>query len=148
MLLQIGLNPSQQVLVLLDQNTHAKYGQWVMEEGSLFSLSFIHSVNKSTIKDELMVKEGQLHAHKTIYSSLGAGVQTELREGEILTYGDNREMIISNMNLTYENLNLIVGTISDHILEIEGREISLRSLCGKNTAVTFMVTKERGEKES
>lgn len=123
------------------------YGQWAMDDGSLFSLSFIHSVNKSQVKDELLVEEGILHAYKTIYSGLGAGVQTELNEGETLTYDEDHQMVISNMTTTYDGLNLIVGTVSDHILEIHGREISLRELCGKNAPVTFLVDQVRGAEE-
>lgn len=145
---QLRLNLSQQILLLKDQDTNKIYGQWFMEEESLFSLSFIHSVNKSPVKDEIMVKDGILHAHKVIYSGFGAGVQTELNPGELLTYDENHQMVISNIKTTYENLNLIVGTVSDHVLEIQGTEISLRELCGKNAAVTFIVTKGRGNGES
>ncbi|NLB19308.1 MAG: DUF1850 domain-containing protein [Clostridium sp.] len=145
---QLRLNLSQQILLLKDQDTNKIYGQWFMEEESLFSLSFIHSVNKSPVKDEIMVKDGILHAHKVIYSGFGAGVQTELNPGELLTYDENHQMVISNIKTTYENLNLIVGTVSDHVLEIQGTEISLRELCGKNAAVTFIVTKGRGDGES
>ena len=155
LLLVIGLislyfyfNPSQQILILKDQDTRTIYGQWVMEDEDLFSLSFIHSVNKSLVKDELMVKDGILHAHKTIYSGFGAGVQTELNEGEILTYDEDHQMVISNMKTTYKDLNLIVGTVSDHILGIHNKEISLTKLCGKNTAVTFAVVKGRGQREN
>ncbi len=141
------MNPKRQVLVLINQDTGATYGQWVMDDGSLFSLSFIHSVNKSQVKDELMVEEGVLYAHKTIYSGFGAGVQTELNPGEVLSYDEENNMVISNMEITYKRLNLIVGTISDHILEIHGKEISLRELCGKNAPVTFLVAQVRGAKE-
>lgn len=146
--LYVYFNPSQQILNLKDQDTNTIYGQWVMEDEDLFSLSFIHSVNKSLVKDELMVKDGILHAHKTIYSSFGAGVQAELNEGEVLTYNDNNQMVITNMKTTYKDLNLIVGTVSDHILEIHDKEISLTKLCGKNTAVTFAVAKGRGQGEN
>ncbi len=141
------INPTRQVLVLVNQETGVPYGQWVMDDGSLFSLSFIHSVNKSQVKDELLVEDGILHAHKTIYSGFGAGVQTELNEGETLTYDEENRMVISHMKTTYESLNLIVGTVSDHILEIHGKEISLRKLCGKNAPVTFLVAQVRGAKE-
>lgn len=146
--LYVYFNPSQQVLILKDQDTRTIYGQWVMEDGDLFSLSFIHSVNKSLVKDELMVKDGLLLAHKTTYSGFGAGVQTELNEGEILTYDEDHQMVITNMKTTYKDLNLIVGTVSDHILEIHDKEISLTKLCGKNTAVTFAVAKGRGNEEN
>ena len=144
---QIILNPTRQVLVLSDQETGITYGQWVMDDGSLFSLSFIHSVNKSQVKDELLVKDGILYAHKAIYSGLGAGVQSELNLGETLTYDAENRMVVSNIKTTYTDLNLIVGTVNDHVLEIHGKEISLSKLCGKNTPVTFLVDQVRGAKD-
>ena len=82
---------------------------------------------------------GNIYVTKTTYYGFGAGVQTQLNEGESFSYGDKGEMIVSNINKKIDHLTYFVGTISDHILRIEDKEISLTNLCGKNTHIEFIV---------
>ena len=74
---------------------------------------------------------------RTIYNNFGAGVQTEIEEGQKLEYGENGEMIVSGFDREMPWLSYIVGTVSDHILTIHGKEISLRELCDRNSKVEF-----------
>ena len=76
---------------------------------------------------------------KTSNPSLAPGDQSELRPGERLTNDESGRMVISGFQQTFESLNFIVGTVSDHVLTIRGRRISLRDLCGRNAAVTFTI---------
>ena len=46
-------------------------------------------------------------------------------------------IIAENLNIKLNEVCYIVGTVSDHILTINGKTISLRELCGKNTEVLF-----------
>ncbi|HSR05121.1 MAG TPA: DUF1850 domain-containing protein [Proteiniclasticum sp.] len=126
-------------LLIRDQDTGKIYGRFEVEEGEIFSITFIHSVNQSPVTDRLMITEKGFDAYETIYSSFGAGVQTELLDGESLSYDQEGNMIISDFKHSYTSLNLIVGTVSDHILTIQGKEISLRELCGRNTSVAIVV---------
>ena len=126
-------------LLIRDQDTGEIYGSFDVEEGDVFSITFIHSVNKSPVTDRLIIRGKHLEAYETIYSSFGAGVQTELRDGEELSYDKDGNMVISGFQQSYDSLNLIVGTVSDHILTIHGKEISLRELCGRNASVAIVV---------
>jgi len=126
-------------LLIRDQDTGEIYGRFDVEEGEIFSITFIHSVNQSPVTDRLMITENGFDAYETIYSSFGAGVQTELLDGEKLSYDQEGNMIISDFQHSYTSLYLIVGTVSDHILTINGKEISLRELCGRNTSVAITV---------
>ena len=75
---------------------------------------------------------------KTVYYGFGAGVQTELEEGQTLTYGEDGSMIVTGFEKRIEDLVYFVGTVSDHVLTLQdGQEISLRSLCGKSAMVRF-----------
>lgn len=47
-------------------------------------------------------------------------------------------MIVSGFDTPMPNLQYIVGTVSDHILTVNGEEISLRDLCGRNSLVRFV----------
>ena len=126
-------------LTLYDADTKEIFASFRIDDGFRFSVEFIHSVNKSPVKDEFEIRSGEIYAYKTTYSSFGAGVQTELREGETLSYDKEGNMVITGFNIMYDELNIIVGTVSDHILFINGEEVSLTELCGKNKAIVIDV---------
>lgn len=113
------------------------YARYKVKDGEEFSIGFIHSVNKSPLTDVYQIKEQGIYVVRTIYYGFGAGVQTELSDGQRLTYGDKGEMIISGFDQEMTHLSYIVGTVSDHVLTIQGKEISLRDLCGRNATVEF-----------
>lgn len=105
----------------------------------MFSVEFVHSVNQTPVKDAYIIRDGQIKAHSTTYRSFGAGVQTALGEGQTMTYDEDGNMIITGFDIAYDPLRYIVGTVSDHILEIGGEEISLRDMCGRNAKVVFEI---------
>ena len=125
-------------LVLSDGRTGAEYARYPMRDGDTFSVGFIHSVNKSPLTDFYEVRDGSIFVEKTIYYGFGAGVQTEIEEGQTLEYGEDGSMIVSGFDKEIPDLLYIVGTVSDHTLRINGgEEISLRDLCGRTALVRF-----------
>lgn len=126
-------------LDLYDADTGRLYASWPAEEGLGFSVGFIHSVNKSLVCDYFVLRNGEIYAEKTVYSAFGAGVQTEVEEGQTLTYNEDGTMTISGFNQRFDKLSYIVGTVYDHVLTIGGETISLTELCGRNAAVVFEV---------
>ncbi len=128
---------STRCILLTNGDTGEILGVFPISPGDEFSVSFIHSVNKTPVTDVFEVREGSIYAVRTIYYSFGAGVQTEIEEGQTLDYGEDGSMIVSGIDKRIDKLSYIVGTVSDHILEIKGQAISLRELCGKNTVVRF-----------
>ncbi len=126
-------------LVMYVDDTNARYITQKAEEGLMFSVEFIHSVNQTPLKDTYIIEDNQIRAYSTTYRSFGAGVQTALEEGQTMTYDKNGNMVITGFDITYDPLRYIVGTVSDHILTIDGKEISLRDLCGRNAKVVFEI---------
>ena len=126
-------------LVMYVDDTNARYITQKAEEGLMFSVEFIHSVNQTPLKDTYIIEDEQIRAYSTTYRSFGAGVQTALEEGQTMTYDDDGNMVITGFDITYDPLRYIVGTVSDHILTIDGKEISLRDLCGRNAKVVFEI---------
>lgn len=124
-------------LTLRNRDTGELYGRYPMKEGGRFSVEFKHSINLSPVIDVYQIEDGNIYVEETIYYHFGAGVQTELNEGETLTYGEDGSMIVGNIHQLRNNVGYIVGTVYDHLLTVNGREISLRDLCGKNAAVRF-----------
>jgi len=130
-------------LVLSNASTGEKYGRYPMKMGERFSVEFIHSVNKSAVRDYYELREnGEIYVVETHYYGFGAGVQTELNPGETLEYGEDGSMIIKNIDKQIPNLIYVVGTVSDHVLRVNGGEISLRQLCGRNSKVLFTVERK------
>ena len=126
-------------LVMYVDDTNERYITQKADEGLMFSVEFIHSVNQTPVKDTFIIENKQIRAYSTTYRSFGAGVQTSLDEGQTMTYDDDGNMVITGFDITYDPLRYIVGTVSDHILTINGNEISLRDLCGRNAKVVFQI---------
>lgn len=124
-------------LVLRNGDTGKEYARFRVSEGDEFSVMFIHSVNQYPLTDVYQIRDHKIYVIRTIYNNFGAGVQTEIEEGQTLEYGENGEMIVSGFNREMPYLSYIVGTVSDHTLTIHGKEISLRELCGRNSKVEF-----------
>ena len=126
-------------LVLYNADTGERYLTEKAEQGFEFSVEFIHSVNKTPVKDTYRIDEGKIRAYSTTYRSFGAGVQTALEGNQKMTYDEEGNMIITGFDITYDPLRYIVGTVSDHILTLGGEEISLRNMCGRNAKVVFEI---------
>jgi hypothetical protein len=126
-------------LVIADQETERIYKEFPVEDGDEFSVEFIHSVNKSPVRDIFVIRDEKIYADRTVYSAFGAGVQTEIEEGQTLEYDEEGNMIVSGFDIEFPKVKYIVGTVSDHVLEIRGESISLTALCGRNAHVYFEI---------
>ncbi len=129
-------------LVLSSPETGGVYARYPVRVSDTFSIGFIHSVNQSPVTDYYEIREDGIYVVKTVYYGFGAGVQTQLEEGQKLEYGSDGSMIITGFDRKMEDLVYFVGTVSDHTLTLNGREeISLRELCGRNAKVRFSYEK-------
>lgn len=127
----------KQILTIYNSETGDVYKTFEAYEGLEFSIEFIHSVNKSPVKDVFVIKDGKIVVDKTVYSAFGAGVQTEIEDGQTLEYDSEGNMVVSGFNIVFPQVKYIVGTVYDHVLHIEGESISLTELCGKNSHIIF-----------
>ena len=124
-------------LTVKDRDTGELYARYPMGEGDRFSIEFKHSVNLSPVIDIYEIQGGNIYVEETVYYHFGAGVQTQLNEGETLTYGEDGSMIVGNIHQNRNDVQYIVGTLYDHILTVDGQQVNLRQLCGKNTKIRF-----------
>jgi len=124
-------------LTVKDRDTGELYAHYPMREGDRFSIEFKHSVNLSPVIDIYEIQGGDIYVEETVYYHFGAGVQTQLNEGETLSYGEDGSMIVSNIHQNRNDVQYIVGTLYDHILTVNGQQVNLRQLCGKNTKIRF-----------
>jgi hypothetical protein len=125
-------------LVIRDAGSNRVYGTWPVEEGTEFAVEFIHSVHNSPVRDTFRVRGRRIEPVATRFSSFGAGMQADLEEGQEMSR-DGDALVITGFSRSYKSLNLIVGTVSDHLFFIHGESVSLRDLCGKNAHIEIRV---------
>lgn len=137
-LLTCVLSNRETNLILQNPYSGETYAVFHVEEGARFSISFIHSVNKTPVTDIYEIWDKDIYAVETRYYSFGAGMPTEIEEGQTLTYSEDGAMVVSGMNKPMSGMIWVVGKIYDHSLEIDGRVYSLTELCGKGCPVEFV----------
>ena len=127
-------------LILTDADTGKVYARYPLAEGACFSVAFQHSVNKTPVEEIYENRGGRIVLTGCIYYSFGAGVAEELDPSWTLSYGENGEMILSDINLPMNDLTYVVGTVYDHMLTIGGEQVNLRALGGRNSRVHFEIS--------
>ena len=124
---------SGKYLILEDDETGEIYSKIPVENFDEFEITFTHSVNKTPVTDIYQIREGDIYLTGNIYYSFGAGVPTEIYEGQTLSYGENGEMIISNMDTLIPDLVYIIGTVTDYYFFLIGSEkVCMQDLYGTN----------------
>jgi len=126
-------------ITLRDSSSGRLYAQFPAEDNSTFSIEFVHSVNQTPVKDIFSISSYMIRPVETVFFTFGAGMQTDLADGQILTYHDDGSMSITGFDSNFDQLHYIVGTVSDHVFRINDTQISLRDLCGRNTAITIKI---------
>ena len=131
-----------QVLEIRNSETGKVYGRWPLEENGEFSIEFIHSVNQSPVRDFYGAENGLIRLRAVRFFSFGAGMKSDL-DGGLSFSRDGDAMILSGYTTTFKDneLNYIVGTVSDHLLYINDEIVSLRELCGRNAHINIHLKK-------
>ena len=125
------------VLEIRDANSGKIYGKWLLEDAE-FSIEFIHSVNQSPVREKFKVEGKMIQPCEVRFSSFGAGMQSDLGQGQTMSR-DGDALLISGAYAPHTELNYIVGTVSDHLLFIKNETISLRELCGQNAQISIRI---------
>jgi len=127
-------------LEIRDSNSGKVYQRYHLDKDSEFAIEFIHSVNASPVRETFVIAGGTIKPVSVRFYAFGAGMQSELEAGQVMNR-DGDAMIISGFNRASSELHYIVGTVSDHLLYINGDTISLRNLCGQNAHITLRSSK-------
>ena len=134
----IQLKENGRTLEIRDTVSGKLYGKWPLYEAGEFAIEFIHSVNQSPVREFFKAEDTEIQPLAVRFYSFGAGMSGDLEEGQILSR-DGDAMVISGFNTSFKELNYIVGTVSDHVLFINGEMVSMRDLCGKNAHITISI---------
>jgi len=124
------------VLELRDSESRKVYARYSLDKGGEFAIEFIHSVNQSPVRETFKLDGKKIRTVSVRFYSFGAGMQAELEEGQMMRR-DGDALIITGFDRVYGELHYIVGTVSDHVLVVNGEKVSLSELCGKNAHITL-----------
>jgi hypothetical protein len=131
-------------LVIRDADSGRLYGKWPVAGevadgvAGTFAVEFIHSVNNSPVRETFALHhDGSITAREARFFSFGAGMQSDLGEGQRLVRDGDALVITGITEAPRGELNYIVGTVSDHLLYINGGRVSLRELCGRNAHISI-----------
>lgn len=91
-----------------------------------FIISYTHSVNRGRVRDYYIIKSKYIILSKTRFMSYGAGIPEPEKRQKFRETEDYIE--ISDINRKIDNLYLFVGTIANHIIEIDGEKIELKKI--------------------
>lgn len=137
-LLFLEVYKNNKYLNIYNENGDRLANHKILKDGT-FSVSFIHSVNKSPVTDYYKIINNDIYLYKTVYYNFGAGVPTDITGDESLTYGEDGSMIIDNINKKIDSLSFFLSEQSDHILTIENEAFSLWNECGKNMKINIKI---------
>jgi hypothetical protein len=141
-------------LAVRDAETGCLYGKWPLgeippegaeEDAPRFSVEFVHSVNNSPVKETFAVSRDRgITVLEARFYSFGAGMPSAPGEGFVLSRDGDALVArgFAGKNAERRELNYIVGTVSDHLLYINGETVSLRTLCGRNAHIKIEVLEE------
>ena len=127
-----------QCVVMTDAETDEVYFQQPLEADGVFSVSYIHSVNKSNVEEYYRLENDEICLFRARYRAFGAGVATELEEGQTLSYEDGY-MIIENIHYQIPDLVYRVGTVSDPLIHIGTQSWHMKDLAPPLTSVRFTI---------
>jgi len=98
-----------------------------------FVILYTHSVNKGLVRDYYIIKDKDIILSKTRFASYGAGIPEPEESQKFIITDDYIE--IYDINKKIDNLYLFVGTIANHIIEIDGEKIELKKIFKPQSSV-------------
>lgn len=137
--MQLAKTDGQLMLVIEDRHTEEVYLEEPLGVDGTFSVSYTHSVNKSEVEEYYCWQDQQIVLYKSRYNNFGAGVATELAQGEELYTDEQGFMVIDRMQVPIDTLAYRIGTISDHVLHIGEKSWHLKTLAPSLTSVVFKI---------
>ena len=108
-------------------------------EGTVFSVEYIHSINQSHVAEIFEVRHNAINLMALEFEDFGAGMPTELEQGQSLIHLPDGRMRIEGFgnDRTMDGLRYMVGHAADLVLYIEHKRVHLNELAEPGTVVEF-----------
>ena len=126
-------------LVLANDETGAVLLRHPAYQGQEFSISYIHSVNQSPVKEIYTIDGGRIVLTALEFEAFGAGMPTQLKPGQALIHLPDGGMRIEGFDRTIDQLRYMIPHGTDITLTLGERQISLSSLDAPGQTVRFSV---------
>ena len=128
------------VLQLRDDTTGKMVFSGHIAEDGIFSVSYLHSVNKSEVEEYYRCSDNQILLDSVRYATFGAGMATEVEPPQTLEMIDG-VMWIKNFDRPIGRLSYNVGVVCNNTLHFNGADIRLDKLAKPRSSVTFSLKK-------
>lgn len=125
------------VLVVSDQETGEELLVTPVDDGTAVTLEYMHSVEKTTVRDVYVVDDGDLRMTRMEFSSFGWGLPAR---ADIDGRTADGEFYITFDDRTYEQVNVVPGTVAGHTLVVDDEEYDLVE---RSDATAVQITVER-----
>ena len=138
----VGCNPYEDTLVIYDYDNGKECLKIDLNGEDEFSIDFIHSVNKSNVKEIYKIEGKEIVCHTLVYSAFGAGMPDAIEPPLSLEYDQDGNMVITGYNIRFSNDNPLTVAISipyDHTITVGNKTYSLGDLVGHGKIVTISV---------
>lgn len=133
--------PVVRQFVIIDFKTDKLLYSADVKQGDKFSITYIHSVNKSPIEDQFLIDtDYSILLQKSIFKSFGAGVPSNLTDGGKFEFYKDR-IEVTDINRKIGNLLLFAGVTADHHFLMNGKDIRLNELSSPQRSLHFLIEK-------
>ena len=99
-----------------------------VQDGVVFSIKYIHSVNQSPVEETFEIHCGKIILQVLEFEDFGAGMPTELEYGQNLIHLPSGRMRIEGFNREVNNLRYMVGHVAEFVFYIEDKRVLLSDL--------------------
>ncbi|KIL49396.1 DUF1850 domain-containing protein [Jeotgalibacillus soli] len=131
-----------QVLTITSNETNKILWSRSVTEGDLFTIRFIHSVEKTEVDEIIRIGKDDLVIDSTIFESFGAGLPFDVQQDQTMRT-ENGKVIIENIDRHVPSIDVFIGqVIANHTLLFKGKMIPLKDLSKPGTSLRFSVTRE------
>lgn len=128
---QAGASP---VLVVSDQETGEELLVTPVDDGTTVTLEYMHSVEKTTVRDVYVVDDGNLRMTRMKFSSFGWGLPSR---ADIDGRTADGEYFVTFEDRTYEHIGVVPGRVAGHTLTVGDEEYDLVE---RSNATTVQIT--------
>jgi hypothetical protein len=132
------LVPSQIVLLVGTSKPAATVLCARMADGEEWTISYIHSVNRRPVYDDLKVEGQNIRIIRSRFDTFGAGIPETSTPEHPLRFGPDGRLEYT-VNRLVPDIAIFVGRVARHVLHLKGREIPFDSLAQPGTALHFSV---------
>lgn len=112
-----------------------------VREGEIFSVSYIHSLNKSEVEEFYQIRGKNIYLIKLVYSTFGAGMSTDAyaEGGKTFSFDDKGRMVIEGYDKLLPRIDYFIGAVADHTLHIKGQDIHFTDIGAPREVLRFQI---------